>query len=562
MIAKRISLSLANPAPVLAILLAIALPSSLVAQDYPSMLAGLYDASLYPEFDYATHPSTLRSLPAAFIVAEGMVDFDMNQSIDTRLDDSIGAINGYYLERDIDLGADLDLLYLTNAKSGTRGFGVRGIGSLASSIDEWQNYEKPTQYVSQGVHTIPLNAGLYALTAFKAGSLGQAYTVDYDFLYVPAFFTKVTDTSQSPVLVYYPAVGDDADSMRHRLSLKGDWGGTLGNMKVTLAAGYRFGYTNRDSKYIAYDSDGDGLDDGLLPYADWAKVPKLDGGPDEIVTTFSQRDWTFAHRADVDLLVELPLSKTVDILFDIAYVPVDISMRDWYTRMLTATIIKDESSSGETLSADWGNGAATAALRFKGDKAGMDWRIALGYSRDCYNLALDGTQASGLSLYSRENPGNFPELSLGVEPVNGAMEQLGIQPASTLTQAVSAEVGLVWNPARNLRIASSLGLYGSMGTVYYRAFNLDTKSVWQETVNSDSLTWGLTPVLTLSFPLGEKAVLTSGLGVSSEPGSFERDHETRPYDLTQGRTSEDGAVDLSETSELEFSYSFRLVIRP
>ena len=112
-----------------------------------------------------------------------------------------------------------------------------------------------------------------------------------------------------------------------------------------------------------------------------------------------------------------------------------------------------------------------------------------------------------------------------------------------------------------MTLTSSLGLTGSVSTLYYRAFNTDTRSVWQETVSSDSIALGLSPKLCLTVPAGEKALLSFTIAPDTGSGSYARDRETAAYDLTMSRQSEDGSVDLADSSELSLSLGFSLVIR-
>ena len=130
-----------------------------------------------------------------------------------------------------------------------------------------------------------------------------------------------------------------------------------------------------------------------------------------------------------------------------------------------------------------------------------------------------------------------------------------------MTHSALVRLGLEWKPAKDVALTSSLGLTGSVSTLYYRAFNTDTRSVWQETVASDSIALGLSPKLCLTVPAGEKALLSFSLAPDTGSGSYARGRETAAFDLTLNRQSEDGSVDLTGSSELSLSLGLSLVIR-
>ncbi len=531
------------------------------AQDYPAVFAGMYDDALYPEYDYEAHPSAFGSLTAALTVVDGNAYFDYSETRATRLDDSIGVTGGSDLNRALGLGGDLSLALAKPRDGGGYLLGFDFSGDLSSTYQLLDRYDSPTQYKLTQLYDWPLEFGLKGLLANKGKSSSSGYSLDYDFSYTPHSYRWVTDTSQEPLLRYADAVSNDADVMSHAATLRGDWSGRLGVFGVRAAAGYRFGLDDRSRKYLAVDSDGDDLDDAVMLYKDWSALVEAKGGPEYSTTQFDQKDLAFSHRVDLDVLARLDLSKKLELLLDLSYMPIDATTREYYTHVLNSQVLKDESVNEELVMSDFGNVDAVATFRLKELKKGLSWRYALGYERIGYTLRRDGAQASGLAFYSSENPGNFPELSLGVDPVNGAIVASGEDPSAWVTHRALVRFGLEWKPARDVTLTSSLGLTGSVSTLYYRAFNTDTRSVWQETVSSDSIALGLSPKLCLTVPAGEKALLSFTIAPDTGSGSYARDRETAAYDLTMSRQSEDGSVDLADSSELSLSLGFSLVIR-
>lgn len=531
------------------------------AQDYPAVFAGLYDEALYPEYDYEDHPTAISSLPGAFTVIDGNAYFDYSDTRATRLDDSVGVTGGSDLNRAIGLGGDLSLALAKPRTGGTYLLGFDFSGDLSSAYELLDRYDSPTQYKLTQLYDWPLEFGLKGLVANKGKASATGYSLDYDFSYTPNSYRWVTDTSQEPLLKYADAVSNDADVISHAATLRGDWSGKLGVFAVSAAAGYRFGLDDRSRKYLAVDTDGDDLDDSVMLYKDWSALTEASGGPQYTTTQFDQKDLAFSHRVDLDVLARLDLSKKLELLLDVGYTPVDATMREYYTHVLNTQVLDDKSVNEELLLSDFGNVAAVATFRLKDAKNGLAWRYALGYARSGYALKRDGAQASGLAFYSSENPGNFPELSLGLNPVNGSIVSSGEDPSAWVTHSALVRLGLEWKPAKDVVLTSSLGLTGSVSTLYYRAFNTDTRSVWQETVSSDSIALGLSPKLCLTVPAGEKALLSFSLAPDTGSGSYARGRETAAFDLTLNRQSEDGSVDLTGSSELSLSLGLSLVIR-
>ncbi len=538
------------------------LASLAYAQDPAGLLAGAYESPAYPDYDFRAHPTVLLRVKSPLDSLEGSASLDYSDELKTRLDDSLGALGGTWRERVTDLAGRFAYESLTPRKDGGLLLGGYAGGGFKAYDLAKARYETPTQNLVTQTLDWPLAAGAAGSLAWTSGKLEQAYGLAYDFAFLPHYFTATTDAGQQPPRVAIGAAGRDADTFDHGLRLKGDWAGRLGYLDARLGASYRLGYVGRNGKYLAIDSDEDGLPDSVKSYAEWVGMGGQKGGPARAVSSSSILDMTFSHRADLDLLVGLELAKTLRLLLDLSYMPIDLSIRDSHARILDSVTVKDESGQRRVVMSDWGNASGMLVLALSPAKeSSVSWRLGVGYERTGYGLNLDGTQASGLSLYSRENAGRFVEAALGLQPVNGQAKIACGDPTLTVSHTLRAVAAFEWRPARELSLLGSIEARAGRRELTYRVFNTSTRSVWQETETADDLAWGFSPRLCLSFPFGKDATLSAMLGPSKGASGYARNHETAPYDLTLGRQSSDGTAGLEERSDLAFDYSLRLTVR-
>lgn len=179
-------------------------------------------------------------------------------------------------------------------------------------------------------------------------------------------------------------------------------------------------------------------------------------------------------------------------------------------------------------------------------------KLGVGFSRLDDRFTLDGVQRQGLTKYNRLNTEKYPEISLGLEPVNNALIDNGVTPAQSLTQSVFLKSGLEYKPATDISLFASLEASGSIMSDIYRAYNLDTRSVWSETVTSQGLVWNIMPAAGIAIKAGKNLTWVINLKGTTIDGGFALNDETAPFDDFGGRTTLNGARDLSASTPFAF----------
>jgi hypothetical protein len=165
-------------------------------------------------------------------------------------------------------------------------------------------------------------------------------------------------------------------------------------------------------------------------------------------------------------------------------------------------------------------------------------------------------------LFSRNNPGNYPELALGMNPSITALSNAGIDPALVLEHSARVAVGLDWNVSKAVQLYFALDIHAQYWERYYRVFNVDTQTVWEEQVLNQQWQWMPLPRLGVAVAISEKSRLVFDLAAVLGPGNYRSASSTVPKDLELGRNSSNGAIDLVDGGNIRFDLGLYLVFQP
>ncbi|GAB6091527.1 hypothetical protein [Spirochaeta dissipatitropha] len=531
------------------------------AGDPVFFISGIGSHGLYPELDYRRFTSVLTAVGRSAFIQDIRLDQDFSWETAQRLDDSSGAIGGIRRDQNFSLIANADLLWLTPLGSAVLGAGIGADFDWRQSIVEMNDYNAFTQHEKEETSTAPYALRSMLLWASRGDTLAQGYRLKYSLGVSPAVFTWLTDGTQDPVLEYVNDTLNDADQYAHQAGISGDWNRQLGNLLVTGGLSYTFGYTSRSNKYLSIDTTGDGYRETVLSYQDWSARSGT-GGPEEEITSFNQNDEEYSHRIDLNTLIRITLSDSLHLQLSASYTPLDISSRISYTRIETDSIPDDMSWEGVNRSQDWGNFMIGGSLASQVDSEKEGMRLGLYYNRTAKTVLLDGAQAAGQRLFHRDNPGRYTEVDLGRDPVRGSIMSAVDYPSLTVVHDLQLLSGRFWQFDNQIRIFTGLELNGVLHQEHYRAYNLNTRTVWEEVAASNGLGWLLLPQVGVSVPLGERWRWIGDIGAFRIPGDYTQTHNTAPQDLSVGRVTEDGTLDLLQRGGIAFALRMRFVLLP
>jgi hypothetical protein len=541
---------------------------------YGSMLSGVFDTFLYPEFDFHIHPSVLGTAPAKFITFRGDLAFSSAQTTETRVDDALGVIGGTQTAYTKDFNGDFGLSWYHPQKNGTFGINAGWWFEDSGTKSESDRFDSPSEYKTEEMEVTPFSLSLSALKTLRSKfftlNLDHGYTLGYNFAWNPAYFTWVNDDSQNPALSYIkPDETHDKDHQTHQADVRLDWGTDISILNLKFAAAYTFGYVNSDMHYIGIDTDGDTYLDKIVTYRDYVDLSAAQGGrpddpvsgyPAEEVIGFEEQDRTFSHLVSLDLLGTIHLLPPVDLIVALGYTPLNVSIRDFWLRLPTASL-PDESTNNETFSSDGGIFSVGLGGKFRDTKHGVNYSLFVGYKREGIKLSQDGLQPLGLYKYNSRNSGNYFEADLGLEPAVGDIVGSGALPSSSVVQDFNAAFGVEWYPRPTMILLFGLDLSSSWLNETYVVFNTATQTVWDESIQSNRVLWDLTPRIALTIPVGKTGALTSQISLLDIAGLVNGSSGDTPYNVNMGKSTTNGAYNTTDDKSVLFNIDLGLVFR-
>ena len=527
------------------------------------LFLGLQDPALYPETSLEGNPANLLRLTQTLLTSQIVVDVLRSSVTNTRADSTIGALGGSLVSKETTFSpAEKVALYVplgTDRRSPRLGIRVAGDLQLHDRLDTYQDYRSFSEDLTVEERDRPFGGTVDVALGLPTTGPGLGFALGYGFGYLPAVFPVEVDRTLSPVLTSYGAAVRDSDVFTHLARAAAGTNLSLSRAaEVSLTISYTGTFQDAARSWVAVDTDADGRADVLMPYAEW--VVNTDGpsagGPATPAISYSQMDLTVGTRLGLSPMLRLYVSDTAELFLAGTYYPLYMSSRLQYQRPRYATDLEDNLSelrqvlNGNLRCVDATLGVALATSR--------DARLKIGatYTRRDTVLRQDGLRGNGDLLYSTRNPDHYTELALGLEPANDSVVALLDQPALDVQQSVTLRMGWSYLPAAGPGVFVGGAVRGSHSVQTWRAYNLDTRSVWEETVTTQGIVWAFEPVAGLRIKVSDK--ITAGFSAAGTglEGSLASNGETAPFNVQLQKTTLNGAQDLA--GSVPFSLSVRL----
>jgi hypothetical protein len=533
------------------------------------LFLNLQDPSLYPETSVDYNPANLLRMTDLIFTSHTTFDLSRTSTTSTRTDDTIGALGGTLKSEETKLSPSENLGLYVPLGSTPRSprLGVRAAADLASrdKLDSYDNYRSFSEKLTLEEKEQPFNAhidlGLGMPTT--AAGLGLGFALGYGYGYLPAVFPVQVDQSLNPVLTSYGIPLRQNDSFTH--IARGTVGANLSLSRaaeLSLALAYTGRFVDAAQSYVAIDTDSDGRNDTKLLYSDWivSKEGVDKGGPtaEEVAISYSQMDLSIGTELSLAPRIRLYVSDTAELFLGGRYFILLMSDRTQYKRPIKADDIDgNQSTFQQYIDANFKSFDATLGL---GLATARDAYLKVGvtYKRMDQAVKQNGTQKNGDGLYSTRNPDHYTELTLGLEPTNNAIVSLLDRPTLSLSQSLTLLLGWSYIPTGVLGVFLGGSVQGALRSDTYKAYNLDTRSVWEETVASQSIQWTINPVAGLRLRVSDSLSLgISATGTGIE-GSLTSANETAPFNLELQKTTLNGTQDRSSSSPLNVLVQFDL----
>ena len=519
------------------------------------------NALLYPEINFISNPSVLYGLLNPLIINDLKLSCDLEETKRKRLDDSIGKLGGTQDSMDLGIYPDLLLFYFHPFQKGW----VGGLGAEYSSKNEimknvFINYDSFTERKTELTKSLPFEAGLNLYAAKKTlKRLRFGFEAGYLYKLEPKYFTWVTDETVDPVLQYTSAAGNSISKNTNEFTATAGLG--LPFSIIDLSAGVKLteSIINGKNEYISVDTDDDGYSDTVMLYSDYIFRTEA-GGPEDPAVSFDHRDITTATKVELFPCISFSLSENSSLIFDGNYSILDLTVQNYHKRITTENILKDESWTKRVYNAGLRSFDVMGVLVMERPEKKREFRIGAGYSRYNQRYTQDGYTPAGLRVYNRLNENNYTELSLGLDPINDGLVSGSLYPSDILVNSLSACGAMDWTPLYKIRFYTNLDISASKYVETYNIFNIDTRTVWTELIESSSIRWQINTLIGMAFPLGEKAIFTFDCGSLNTAGDLLFEKETSPYDTEIGRYSENGESDLESSNEMAIQVNLGVII--
>lgn len=518
---------------------------------------------LYPEMAYTNNPVALSGVRKAFILNNVGTGLNIDKVINTRIDDSIGAKGGTGTVTNLSLIPVVDLISFFPLKKFVIGFGANYESDYEKLESIFSNYNAPTETkkIVKDSNNFDAGGNFYMATR-DTGKLNWGFSAGYNFRIIPKVFQWITDSSVSPSLHYvdpesYPS---PVDEITH--SANASIGASLpfGGMDLSLGINYLGKFNFKTDDFKAVDTDGDGYNETLMSWKDYIYRTKTGGWPSGPATGYNYENRTISTRVDLFPVIKKELSKDVTFILSGKYRAVDYTVNNYKKQITTASILKDDSWTKKVYNSSLGTFDVVTSLVLKNRKEKSELRFGIGYSRANENYSQDGDSVAGLSLYSSLNTNNYTELALGDNPENDSIINNDVYPSNTLTQKLLLTGGYQWFLLKQVFLYVNVDVTASMTAKTYDAFNLDTRTVWEESYTSSNLNWDIDPLIGLAFPIGKKIMCTMDLHRLNTTGDILLTHETAPGDIDLSRPSTNGATDLISNSKYNFEINLGFII--
>lgn len=526
----------------------------------------LQDPLIYPETNLGINPAILSRIRDTLLRNDTGFLWNENKQTQVRTDESVGALNGTHdiVNQSMDLSESVALYLALEPLQSTPRLGLELSVRLpyTNASEQFTDYQSFSESLSVKTESLNPDVRFRALTAFSIGSLPLGLSVGYGFTFSPHVFPTYTDNTLNPTLTYYGPSVKDSDVSTHRLH------GSVGTLlplsraaELSLSVVYNGAFSDASQSYISFDTDSDGKNDKTLLYADYI-VSKDPGGPATPAESYEAQDTTVETQLSFSPTLRLYVADGAELFIGGSYRILDVADRNKYQHPSYATDVEEDQSSYQQIvdgnlkgfDAVLGMGISTGAAAYM--------KLGLSYSRRDRTVLQDGTAIAGNSLYSSLNPDHYTELALGMDPGNESIVSLLDRPSSAIDQTVALSIGWQYLPAGAVGIFFATKISGTWNDAVYRAFNLDTRSVWEETRSSQTLQWHIEPVAGVLLRLSGTLSCAINLSAFRSTGSVSGSTETMPFNVDLQTTSTNGTRDLTNLFPNSVSIQASFILNP
>jgi len=509
---------------------------------------------LYPELDYQANPAVLCDVDQNLMLANLDLSSTYTESLKTRIDDSIGLKGGTEKLSSFFLapGGDLTMFLPLDEQSL---FGFSLFYNSRHSVDkaDYLNFNGVTENRKILTDENDFNSGTDFYIALELPeNLDIGFSLGYNINIDPAVFKWVTDSTISPALQYTEPLltPDNLNDFTHGVDAAAGMTFPADEFKFLVGVVYNGTYKDSTDEWVEVDTNADGYKDTIYSLSEYYALPAASGGPAEAVTGHSFIDYTLQTGVDLNATFIWDIENNISMLAGGSYSIIDYTFNHHEKHVLTATILKDSSYIDKIYDAGLGTFDANIAFDFEDKENKSSFRIGVGYSRYMEKYSQNGDTVAGLMLYSSQNTGHYTELSLGTEPINNALVDAALYPSEHEIHEIMLNAGWRWIPEEVVTIFFDFGISAFSDTKTYRAFNLDTRTAWEEKDIAANLSWLITPAAGVSFPLDEDLICTVDIQNVSTIGDISLTDESHLYDISLDRVSTNGTSYLLDNNAM------------
>ncbi|MBN2658862.1 MAG: hypothetical protein JXR86_17540 [Spirochaetales bacterium] len=515
-------------------------------------------SALFPELSYGRYPSVLNNLKEKTLLNHLEFSMDYQKNVQERIDDSIGAAGGTGTDLSLHLLPLLSFSLFIPLESGSL-FGIDISYQSNHSYENlsYLNYNSVSEdsEMETSMNLYDFGADLYLALPAGEKSLDLGFALGYSLEYKPKVFRWITDRTFNPSLIYADTTGvtNPVDSFRHGINGSASIDLYPGKSTLSFSLLYRGIFEDSSAEYRAVDTDGDGYKDTLYTLKDYYFLLEEDGGPTDNVTSFNHEALAVTTNLDLAVTTRLPISEKTDWIIDGQYKIIGYRFDHYMQHILTDLLISDSSYYDQIYNSGLGSFMVMTGFDLRNREKNRKFRLGFSYSRYGEVYSQNGDSAAGQNLFNSLNPGHYTELSLGTDPANNSIIAYELYPSETVIHSFSLAARSRWTPLKDMAVYFDFSISALYQLLSYRAFNLDTLSVWEETESSTDLDWEINSLVGLAFPVGEKFLMTVDLKNLTTIGETSFTSETHMKDIDLNRYSEDGTGYLLEENAFNFS---------
>ena len=523
--------------------------------------------SIFPEINYGKNPAVIQGITAPLIFTD--LDFDGSYEYlkEERVDSSVGVIGGTEIVDSLSLIPALGFTHFLPADQGPV-FGYSLYYDSAHELSETRSlkFNDPSENDSLSAYNEAYSGGTDFYLSFSAGKekpVDMGFSLGYGITYDPVMFSWFTDNAITPSLSYIQPSADEDDTLGfdHRLSF--DYGLAIPDEGFDLMLGLNCTgiYSDRNTKYMPYDSNGDGHKDSVADFNTYYFLKAEVGGPENEVSKYSLEDYDLTGKINLVGSFVKPFSEKFSFILDADYHLIDYTYSHYLEHIIEAADETDGSYTNKYYNSSFGSFSATIGADFSNPEKKYSMRLGLSYSREAEQYSQEGDKSTDLSQFSSLNPGNYTELELGTEPVNNVLSaNVDLYPDQTIVHSAGLVGRYEFQPENKTVLFLDFGVTGYYQKLIYRAYNLDTRTVWEESDVSAELGWLFESVAGVSFPLGENFSCMLDLKNIGLAGDLSVLDETLMYDIEELYASPDGSVNNSDEFSVGFSLDLAFII--